>query len=148
MREVARAARQHGIYFDVAHGRNHVNFPVARAAIEQEFYPDTISSDLSSGGAAGVVKDLPTTLSKFLNLGMPLVEVVRAATATPARVIGREGALGTLLPGAVADVAVFDLEQGEFAFEDADGNSLRGGLRLAPYLTIKDGQLWWNRSGP
>ncbi len=99
---------------------------VARAAIEQEFYPDTISSDLSSGGSAGVVKDLPTTLSKFLKLGMPLVEVVRAATATPARVIGREGEL----------------------FEDADGNSLRGGLRLTPCLTIKDGQLWWKRSGP
>ena len=78
---------------------------------------------------------------------MPLVEVVRAATATPARVIGREGGLGTLKPGAVADVAVFDLEQGEFAFEDADGNSLRGGLRLTPYLTIKDGQPWWKRSG-
>ena len=146
VREAARAARRRGIYFDVAHGRNHVNFPVARAAIAQEFYPDTISSDPSSGGAAGVVKDLPTTLSKFLNLGMPLVEVVRAATATPARVIGREGGLGTLQPGAVADVAVFDLEQGKFAFEDADGNSLRGGLRLTPCLTIKDGQPWWKRS--
>ena len=147
VKAAVRAARRRGIYFDVAHGRNHVNFNVARAAVEQEFYPDTISSDLSSGGAAGVVKDLPTTLSKFLSLGMPLVEVVRAATATPARVIGRAGELGTLEPGALADVAVFQLEQGEFDFRDSDGNTLRGSQRLTPYLTIRDGQLWWKRDG-
>jgi predicted amidohydrolase len=76
---------------------------------------------------------------------MPLVEVVRAATATPARVIGRAGELGTLAPGALADVAVFELEQGEFDFEDADGNTLRGTGRLTPYLTIRDGRLWWKR---
>lgn len=145
VRSAVREARQRGVLFDVAHGRNHVNFKVARAAIEQGFLPDTISSDLTSGGAARIVKDLPTTLSKFLNLGMPLEDVVRAATATPARVIGREGELGTLRPGAIADVAAFELEEGEFEFHDADGNSLRGRQRLAPYLTIKDGELWWQR---
>lgn len=138
-------ARQRGILFDVAHGRMHVNFSVARAAMEQGFYPDTISSDLTSGGAAGVVKDLPTTLSKFLNLGMPLEEVVRAATATPTRIIGREGELGTLKPGAIADVAVFELEEGDFEFHDADGNTMRGRRRLSPYLTVKDGEVWWQR---
>lgn len=141
-----REARRRGVLFDVAHGRSHVNFPVARAALEQGFLPDTISSDLTSGGAAGVVKDLPTTLSKFLNLGMPLVDVVRAATATPARNIGREGELGTLRPGAIADVAVFQLEEGDFEFGDADGNTLKGHRRLTPHLTIKDGQVWWRRA--
>jgi len=145
VKAAVREARRRGILFDVAHGRNHVNFPVAKAAIEQGFFPDTISSDLTSGGAAGVVKDLPTTLSKFLNLGMPLEEVIRAATATPARVIGREGELGTLNLGAIADVAVFELEEGEFEFRDADGNSLRGPRRLTPYLTVKDGEIWWRR---
>lgn len=120
-------------------------FGVAKAAIERGFFPDTISSDLTSGGAAGVVKNLPTTLSKFLNLGMPLEEIIRAATATPARVIGQEGALGTLRRGAVADVAVFELEEGEFDFQDTDGNSLRGRRRLSPYLTVKDGDVWWQR---
>jgi len=145
VKAAVRDARRRGILFDVAHGRNHVNFSVAKAAIEQDFFPDTISSDLTSGGAAGVVKDLPTTLSKFLNLGMPLEEVVRAATATPARVIGWEGELGTLKPGAVADASVFELEEGEFEFHDADGNTLRGPRRLIPYLTVKDGDIWWQR---
>ena len=141
-----REARKRGVLFDVAHGRNHVNFPVARAAIEQGFLPDTISSDLTTGGAAGVVKDLPTTLSKFLNLGMPLEGVVRAATAMPALIIGKQGELGTLKPGAVADVAVFELEEGDFEFQDADGNALRGHVRLTPHLTIKDGRVWWRRT--
>ncbi len=145
VKSAVREARRREILFDVAHGRMHVNFPVAKAAIEQGFFPDTISSDLTSGGAAGVVKDLPTTLSKFLNLGMPLTEVIRAATATPARVIGREGELGTLKPGAIADVAVFELEEGEFDFHDADGNTLRGRHRLTAYLTVKDGEVWWRR---
>ncbi len=147
-RQIKAAVREpgkRGVIFDVAHGRNHVNFDVARAAIEQGFFPDTISSDLTLGGARGVVKDLPHTLSKFLNLGMPLEEVVRAATATPARIIGRAGELGTLKPGAVADVAVFDLEQGAFEFEDADRNTLKGDRRLRPFLTIKDGHVWWRR---
>src|SRR5207302_1097055 len=82
--------------FDVAHGRMHVNFPVVRAAFAEGFYPDTISSDLTSGGAAGCVKDLPTTMGKFLSLGMPLPDVVRAVTANPAKAIGRDGRLGTL----------------------------------------------------
>ncbi len=141
-----REARRRGVLFDVAHGRSHVNFAVARAAVEQGFFPDTISSDLTTGGAARIVKDLPTTLSKFLNLGMPLEDVVGAVTAAPARAIGREAELGTLRPGAVADVALFDLEEGAFDFEDADGHTLAGRRRLVPYLTVKGGEVWWRRA--
>ena len=141
-----RAARERGVIFDVAHGRMHVKFPIARAAIAQGFYPDTISSDLTSGGAAGCVKDLPTTMGKFLNLGMPLAEVVRAVTSTPAKAIGREGRLGTLAPGAVADVAVFGLEDGRFDFEDAHGEHMAGSQRFAPALTLRAGEIWWRRA--
>lgn len=145
VRREIRQARERGIVFDVAHGRMHVKFPIARAAIQQDFYPDTISSDLTTGGAAGCVKDLPTTMGKFLNLGMPLPEVVRAVTAAPAKAIGRAGRLGTLAPGAVADVAVFQLETGEFDFEDAHGDHITGERRFAPVLTLRAGEIWWRR---
>jgi len=145
VRREIRQARERSIVFDVAHGRMHVKFPVARAAIQQGFYPDTISSDLTSGGAAGCVKDLPTTMAKFLNLGMPLPEVVRAVTASPAKAIGRAGQLGTLRPGAVADVAVFGLETGEFDFEDAHGEHMTGRQRFTPVLTLRAGEVWWRR---
>ncbi|MGH7355062.1 MAG: amidohydrolase/deacetylase family metallohydrolase [Candidatus Rokuibacteriota bacterium] len=146
VREEVRAARERGVIFDVAHGRMHVKFPIARAAIAQGFYPDTISSDLTSGGAAGCVKDLPTTMGKFLNLGMPLAEVVRAVTAAPAKAIGREGRLGTLAPGAVADVAVLGLEDGRFDFEDAHGEHMAGPQRFVPALTLRAGEIWWRRA--
>jgi dihydroorotase len=136
-------ARRRGVVFDVAHGRNHVNFPVARQALAQGFAPDTISSDLTRPGRAGVVRDLPTTLSKFLCLGMPLVDVVRAATAAPARAIGRAGTLGTLAPGAAGDAAVFSVEAGRFDYRDADGNRMEGDRRWAPWLTVRAGRVWW-----
>jgi dihydroorotase len=146
VRKEVRAARERGVVFDVAHGRMHVRFPVARAALAQGFYPDTISSDLTTGGAAGCVKDLPTTMGKFLNLGMPLGEVVRAVTAAPARAVGRAGRLGTLRPGAVADVAVFRLEDGRFDFEDAHGEHMTGSRRFVPTLTLRAGEVWWRRT--
>jgi predicted amidohydrolase len=124
----------------------HVKFPIARAAIAQGFYPDTISSDLTMGGSAGCVKDLPTTMAKFLNLGMPLAEVVRAVTASPAKAIGREGRLGTLKPGSVADIAVFQLETGSYDFEDAHGEHMTGRQRLVPVLTLRAGEIWWRRA--
>ncbi|MBI3457734.1 MAG: amidohydrolase/deacetylase family metallohydrolase [Candidatus Rokubacteria bacterium] len=140
-------ARRRGVLFDVAHGRNHVNFPVVRKAFEQGFYPDTISSDLTRPGRAGVVRDLPTTLSKFLSLGMPLADVVQSATAAPAKAIGRSGELGTLRVGAWGDAAVFTIEEGRFAYQDADGNTLEGTRRWVPRLTVRAGRVWWRASG-
>ncbi len=145
VRREVQQARERGVLFDVAHGRNHVKFPVARAAIAQGFYPDTISSDLTMGGAAGCVKDLPTTMAKFLALGMPLAEVVRAVTAAPAGALGRAGRLGTLAPGAVADVAVFRLEGGALDFEDSHGEHMAGAQRFVLQLTLRAGEVWWRR---
>jgi dihydroorotase len=84
-------------------------------------------------------------MGKFLSLGMPLPEVVRAVTAAPARAIGRAGRLGTLGPGAVADVAVVELQEGAFDYEDAHGQHITGRHRLAPALTLRAGEIWWRR---
>jgi dihydroorotase len=143
LKPAVQEARRRSIVFDVAHGRNHVNFPVARQALAQGFAPDTISSDLTRPGRAGVVVDLPTTLSKFLSLGMALPDVVRAATAAPARAIGRSGELGTLAIGAAADACVFTVEDGRFPYQDADGHTLEGAKRWTPRLTVRAGRVWW-----
>jgi dihydroorotase len=145
VRREVRQARERGVLFDVAHGRMHVKWNVARAAVSQGFHPDTISSDLTMGGAAGCVKDLPTTMAKFLNLGMPLPEVIRAVTATPAKALGRAGTLGTLKPGAVADVACFTIERGSFDFEDSHGEHVTFPQRFVPQLTLRAGEIWWKR---
>jgi dihydroorotase len=73
------------------------------------------------------------------------VDVVRAATAGPARAIGRSGDLGTLAVGAAADAAVFAVEEGRFTYQDADGNTLEGSKRWSPRLTVRAGRVWWRR---
>ena len=138
-----RKARERGFLFDVGHGRNHLNFSVARRALDQGFLPDTISSDLTRKGKAGVVRNLLHVLSKFLTLGMDLPTVLSCATANPARILKKEGVLGSLKEGACADIAVLSVETGDFDFEDCDGNILKGQRRLACRYTLRGGKLVW-----
>jgi dihydroorotase len=114
-----RAARRRGIWFDIGNGRNgHITWEVAERAMQQDFLPDTISSDLTAAGRTDRVFDFPTVLSKFLLLGMPIDQVIARATSNAARAMPVFKDLGTLRVGAPADVAVFEIKQGEFEFVD------------------------------
>ena len=145
LKEVVEAQRA-GIIFDCAHGRNHFNFRMIEKALEQGFLPDTISTDLTLTTATrGPVWDLPTTMSKLLHFGMPLEAIVRRATSAPARLMGYEGTVGTLKPGANADVAVFELRDGAFELRDSDGNTITAKRRLIAQMTVKDGRVWYER---
>lgn len=140
------AAQRAGIVFDCAHGRNHFSFRVLEKALDQGFLPDTISTDLTLRTATeGPVWDMPTTMTKFLHFGMPLEEVVRRSTAAPARIMGCAGSVGTLRPGANADVSVFELRDGHFDLRDAEGVVVRAKRRLLPTLTLKDGRIFHER---
>lgn len=139
-----REARTRGVIFDSAQGRIHCSFPVARAAIEQGFCPDVISTDLITFSAYQErLFSLPVTMSRFLALGMPLCEVVRCCTETPARLMGMAGQIGTLRPGALADVAVMKLEEHSFEFQDSYGNHLPASQMLLPRMTLKAGRTVW-----
>jgi len=74
---------------------------------------------------------------------MSLEDVIRCVTTNPARVIGEAEQLGTLRPGATADVAVLSLEQGEFDFVDTDQNHMVGEKKIVAQLTVKDGRVWY-----
>src|SRR5690606_37458332 len=108
-------ARNRGVLVDVGHGSGSFVFRNAVPAVRNGFHPDTISTDLHTGSANGTMMDMPTTMSKFLAMGMSLNEVVRRSTEVPARAIGRPE-LGHLTPGAEADVAVLRLLEGDFGF--------------------------------
>ncbi len=140
------AARDRGIIFDVGHGAASFWFRNAAPAIAQGFWPDSISTDLHTGNLNGPVIDLLTTMNKILNLGIPLGEVIARATVAPAREIGRPH-LGTLSPGAEADVAVLALEHGEFSFVDCGQTTLTGTQRLTCVLTIRAGAIVYNPRG-
>lgn len=145
LKEVVEAQKE-GIVFDCAHGRNHFSFRILEKALEQGFLPDTISTDLTMRTATeGPVWDLPTTMTKLLHFGMSLEEIVRRSTSAPAKIMGYEGTLGTLKPGANADVAIFELRDGNFEMRDSDGNVVTAKRRLIARTTIKDGRVWYER---
>jgi dihydroorotase len=146
LKEVVEAQR-HGIIFDCAHGRNHFSFPMIEKALDQGFLPDTISTDLTFTSATrGPVFDLPTTMTKLLHFGMSVDDLVLRATAAPAKILGYEGTVGTLRPGANADVAVIELRDDPVELRDSDGNTITAKRRLIPQLTLKDGRVWYDRA--
>lgn len=140
LREV-RAARERGVLFDVGHGAGSFSFETMEKCLKQDFAPDTISSDLYSANLHGPVYDFPTTLSKFLLLGMKLDEVVRRATVSAAQVFNFGAQIGTLRPGAEADVSVLDLRGGEFTFTDSDGKTRTSNEKLFPFVAVRGGKL-------
>jgi len=135
-------ARERGVLFDVGHGAGSFAYEVMDKCLSQAFLPDTISSDLYTATFQGPVYDLPTTLSKFLLLGLSLREVIARATANAARVFDFGADIGTLKLGAEADLSVFELRDGEFAFTDSDGQTRIGKQKLVPVVTVRGGKLF------
>jgi dihydroorotase len=111
--------------------------------LKQNFLPDTISSDLYSDNIHGPVFDLVTTLSKFLLLGLDLRQVVERATVNSARVFNFGAEIGTLRPGAEADVSVLELREGKFAFVDSGRQERTGRQKIEPVVTIRAGKAWY-----
>ena len=125
------AARERGIRFDFGNGLNeHWNWDVAERAVEQGFLPDTISSDLNVPGRTAQVFDLPNVLSKFLLLGMSLPEVIKRATSNAAESYGQLNGLGSLAPGAIADITLLEASTGRFEFSDNYQGTRTGSQRL------------------
>lgn len=135
-------ARARGVRFDTADGRGHYSLAVAKTALAAGFAPDIISTDLTSGNVYDpAVFGLPLIMAKYLALGLPLFEVVKACTAVPAAQLGQAGRLGTLQPGAGADIAVFRLADRPISFTDFAGESLTCRQVLIPQLTVCRGKV-------
>jgi len=139
-------ARKRGVIFDVGHGGGSFLFRQAVPAVKQGFIPDSISTDLHIGSMNAGMKDMLNVMSKFLNMGMPLDEVIKRSTWHPAREIHRED-LGSLTAGTPADVAVLRLEKGDFGFVDVYGARLKGDRKLVCELTVHDGKVVWDLNG-
>ena len=114
---------------------------VAEPAIAQGLVPDTISSDIHAySGNSPSLPFLPNVMSKFLNLGLSLEQVVSMATERPAKIIGRVDKLGTLQVGAPADVAIMELVEGPVEFVDTMKNVRQGDRHLKPVQVVRAGR--------
>jgi dihydroorotase len=138
--ESARQARERGVVFDVGHGSGSFSWASADKLLTEGMGPDVISSDIHQLSVHGPLFDLPTCMSKFLALGMPLRDVIAAATVNPARVLGMHNEIGTLAPGAHADIALFELERGGFGFYDVHHERHDGSALLRNTLTLVGGR--------
>lgn len=135
-----RALREQGLVLDIGHGTGSFSFAVAEALLAEGIVPDTISSDIHQLAVQGPMFDLPTTLSKFLALGLSLPDVIERATVRPAQLIGRPE-LGSLAEGTPADIALFRLVEGDVVFYDVMMEERRGSQLLVNTLTMVSGRI-------
>ncbi len=140
------AARKRGVIFDLGHGGGSFLYRQAVPAIAQGFVPDSISTDLHTESMNAGMKDMLNVMSKLLNIGIDLNDLIAMVTWHPAREIKRPD-LGNLSPGMPADVAVLRLEQGRFGFVDSYGARLQGTQKLICELTVHDGLVVWDLNG-
>ncbi|MHB1161064.1 MAG: amidohydrolase family protein [Chloroflexota bacterium] len=134
----AYEARDRGVLFDSARGRNHVAFPVLQAAVEQGLLPDSLSSDITRFAAVDPEFSQVMMGTQLLAFGVPLEEVVARMTLLPARVIRRDD-LGRLQVGGIGDATLLRLEEGDFAIQDVDGRVRQTTLRLTAAGVVRGG---------
>jgi dihydroorotase len=134
------AARKRGVILDPSSGLNNFSFAMARHAISRDILPTVISSDMATMGWP-VVQSLPVLMSKFLNMGLSVSQLIEMTTINPAKALGEEGKRGSLKPGMAADITVFELLEGDYLFGDGAGRgSLKGRILLEPRMVFKMGK--------
>lgn len=134
-------AQRKGIVFDVGHGRGSFSFQTAEKALEQGFLPNVISTDLHSYSLVYPVYEMPTTVSKFHNMGVPLNKAIELSTINPSRVLGIDNKVGTLQKGADGDAVVTQLVEGEKEFWDSINVKRTWNKVIKTKAVISDGRL-------
>jgi dihydroorotase len=111
------ALKDRGVWTDGQLGTTHHSWDISEKAAKLGWFPDAISTDITRApdGNAGSVL---VPMSEFLHLGMPLEQVIAGVTTTPAKIMNFPEKVGTLEPGVMADVAVLELQQGNFEYPD------------------------------
>jgi dihydroorotase len=122
-----------GVLLDIGHGSGGFSFDVLETQLAAGIVPHTVSTDLHTRSRYGPAFDLPTTMAKLLAVGMPLEQVVAAATVQPARALRLPDGTGTLAVGAPADLAVFTVREGGFEVADAHRQ-----VRRSPRLLVNE----------
>ena len=140
IKDSVKDARARGVHFDVGHGAGSFNFEITRKALDQGFLPDSISTDIYTLNINGPVYDMPTTMSKFLHLGMGFDEILLCSTANPAKVVNRVPGMGALAVGGAADLALLEIVDGRFQLMDAQKNVVTSDRKIVSRLTICRGK--------
>ena len=133
------AARDRGVVLDVSHGMKNFTFSTARKMMDQEIFPTTVSTDISRPSVTAYVFGLTVAMSKFLEMGLPLEDIVAMTTVHPARAAGISGRKGSLKPAMDADISILEIRPGRWRFQDISGGTLVVSKLIRPFLTVKAG---------
>ena len=133
-----RDAKESGVLMDVGHGLHNLNFDVARKVLDQELFPDGVSTDGHRGNRAGPVYDLPTTMAKLMALGFSLNQVVEMATINAARLLGRSHEIGFVRVGQPAEISVLRLEERQWKAVDSQRGTIQARQALVPVYAIRN----------
>lgn len=141
-------ARERGVLFDAANGRGNFGLDCAKRAIKAGFLPDIISTDLTVDkfNMPPYAKNLPLVMSKYLSLGVDMKTILKMVTVNPAKVMGMEGRIGTLRPGAYADIAIIKEKEIQLVHKDFQDDELEGNIVLVPQLTMCAGEIQYCQS--
>ena len=135
------AAHRRGVIFDFGNGvSDHFDWDTVEKATKQGLWPDTLSTDWNTSSKTSGVVDLPNVMSKLIMYGMPLNQIIAAATVNAARCFPAFDDRGTLNVGAPADVAIMELQEGNFEFLDNYKGTRTGRQRLFPSEVVLGGK--------
>ena len=138
---ISSSAVARGVIFDFGNGvSDHFDWETVEKATKQGLWPDTFSTDWNTSSKSSGVVDLPNVMSKFIMFGMPLNQIIAAATVNAARCFPAFDDRGTLNVGAPADVAILELREGTFEFLDNYNGKRTGRQRLVPSEVVLGGK--------
>jgi len=150
---IVREALARGLRIDVGHG-SHFSFAMARKVLDAGILPHTLGADmhgyntrLPSDGedAAGHMFagasnfSLASAMTGLMACGVALEDIVPMVTSHAAQMLGLDGEIGTLRPGAVADVSVLADERGRWVLRDNEGTEAVAERMLRPLCCLRAG---------
>lgn len=143
--EFVRQADAQGIQFDIGYGIN-FSYAIARKMMDAGIFPRTISSD--THGDFNAYHDnskldysLCGAMTRLWALGMPLDQVIAAASRNAAIALREQDRIGGLKPGMRADVTILDMVEGEWQMRDGSGEVLDVKTRLVPARVVRAGEV-------
>lgn len=139
-------AQKRGVLFDVGHGGVGFWFNQAIPAFQQGLWPNSFGTDEHRTSMNSGMKNILNVMSKYLNIGMSLQDIIARGTWNAATSIKRED-LGNLSEGSVADIAVLNVLNGKFGFVDSGSNRIEGDKKLEAEMTIRGGRIIWDLNG-
>jgi dihydroorotase len=111
------------------------------AANAGRFQDGTEPGAVARAGSDDPAFSLYYAMSEMLALGVPLQHVIAMVTANAARMMRAADTLGSLAVGRGADIAVMDLQAGNFLMADGCGATMQASQRLRPVFVLYRGKV-------